>query len=138
MSAAAEDRQALADLLATYAATIDDRDLERYRDCFEPDVECVGFGPEPIRGVDAWLDFVREQLAGYRSTQHLLGPQLAEIRADVAELRTDLQATHLLREPRGAIFTLFGTYRSRAVRKDGIWRLARHELIVRATEKSER
>ena len=138
MSDAAEDRQALVDLLARYAAAVDDRDLEAYRDCFEPDVEWVGFGRESIHGVDAWLDFVREQLAGYRSTQHLLGPQLAEIRGDSAELRTDLQATHLLREPKGAIFTLFGTYRSRAVRKDGTWRLARHELVVRATAQSER
>jgi len=128
-----QDRQALADLLSTYAACIDDRDMERYRECFEPEVELHGFGRAPIHGVEAWLDFVKRQLAGFQVTQHMLGPQLVEIDGDSARLRTDLQATHWLVEPKGAIFTLWGTYLSVAGRSDGEWRLRRHELVVRGT-----
>jgi uncharacterized protein (TIGR02246 family) len=131
-----DDRQALCDLVATYAACIDERDWTRYRECFEPDVELVGFGPEAVRGVEAWLQFVETALARFRATQHMLGPQLAEIDGDTARLRTDLQAMHAFTEPQGSIFTLWGTYHSVAVRRDGRWRLRRHQLEVRATQTS--
>ena len=95
------DRQAIADVLATYAATIDERDADRFRDLFVEDVEVVGFADGPLLGREAWLAFVEAQLARFRSTQHMLGPQLVTIEGDSADARTDLQATHRMREPKG-------------------------------------
>ena len=128
------DRQAIADVLGTYAATIDEREVERYRALFDSDVEVSGFGPEVVRGVDAWVDFVEAQLARFRSTQHMLGPQLVRLRGDRAEARTDLQATHWMNEPAGEIWILWATYRTELVRdpeREHGWKIVRHELVPR-------
>jgi len=131
------DRQAIADVLSSYAAAIDERDMERYRALFEADVEAVGFASEPIRGVDAWLEFVQLQLDRFRSTQHMLGPQLAQVHGDRAQARTDLQATHLMNEPKGELFILWATYQTDLVRNPEAehgWKIVRHELISRARQ----
>ena len=120
-------------MIVRYAACIDDRDFDTYRTCFEPDVELHGFGREPIHGVDAWVEFVRQILAPFYATQHLLGPPQVELRGESAELRAELQAQHFFREPRGRIFTLWGTYRSTLTHREGAWRLRRHELETHAT-----
>jgi len=130
------DRQALADVMSHYARAIDERDLEGFERLFAPDVEVVGFGPKPLGSASDWVAFVTKTLAGFDSTQHMLGPQLAEIDGDTADARTDLQAIHRLKEPKGEIFTLWGTYATRMRREQGsgAWKITRHELVVRATD----
>jgi uncharacterized protein (TIGR02246 family) len=131
MTNIASDRFALQDVMAAYAAGVDERDLERYRDCFADDVEVIGFSREPIRGVAAWLDFVATALQNYTATQHLLSLQHATIDGDRAHARTDVQATHFLRSPRGAIMTIWATYESDFARLDGHWRITRHRFNPR-------
>ena len=127
------DRQALQDVMLRYAAGVDDRNFEMYRSCFADDVEIVGFGPEPTRGADAWLDYVKGALERYGSTQHMLGPQLATIDGDMAETRNDVQALHALED--GGLFTLWATYLTRMQKQNGEWKIVRHELVSRATER---
>ena len=126
-----EDRQALADLLASYAAAVDDRDLARYAECFSENVEIVGFGEQTMHGRDNWVNYVGEALKQYTATQHLLGSQLADVHGDEASTRTDVQATHFREGEPPAI--LWATYLSRMRRIDGHWRICRHELVVRGT-----
>ncbi len=128
------ERQALQDVMLRYAAGVDDRDFELYRSCFADNVEVVGFGPEPILGADTWLSFVRTALDQYGATQHMLGPQLARIDGDTAETRNDVQALHQLKSD-GGLFTLWATYRTRMQKQNGEWKIVRHELISRATER---
>jgi len=131
------DRQAIADVLSSYAAAIDERNMERYRALFEEDVEAIGFATEPFRGLAAWLEFVHVQLDRFRSTQHMLGPQLVQIHGDRATARTDLQATHLMKEPKGELFILWATYQTELVRSSEAehgWKIVRHELIQRARQ----
>lgn len=130
----ADDRQALQDVMLRYAAGVDERDFDTYRACFADDVAVVGFGPDPIDGADAWVDFVRTALEQYGATQHMLGPQLATIDGDLAETRNDVQALHELK-PDGGLFTLWATYRTRMQKQNGEWKIVRHELISRATER---
>lgn len=40
----ADDRRQLQDVMLSYAAAVDDRDMSRYRACFADDAEIVGFG----------------------------------------------------------------------------------------------
>jgi hypothetical protein len=87
--------------------------------------------------VDAWIDFVHKALASFSATQHLLGPPRVELNGGTAEMRTDLQAQHFLREPKGRIFTLWGTYLTSLVRNEGVWKMNRHELVTRATRSSD-
>jgi hypothetical protein len=131
------DRFSAQDVIIQYAACIDDRDFEKYRECFASDVELHGFGADVIRGVDVWIDFVHKALANFSATQHMLGPPQLELNGASAEMRTDLQAQHFLHEPKGRIFTLWGTYRSSLVRSDGLWKMKRHELVTRATRSSD-
>ena len=132
MDSYSNDRIALQDVLLKYAAGVDERDFELYRSCFTDDVEVVGMARQPIHGADAWLEFVIKALDLYTSTQHMLGPQLATIDGDTAHCRTDLQATHVLKDPKGQMFTLWATYLSDMTRTDGVWRIHRHELVRRA------
>ncbi len=131
------DRFAAQDVIIQYAACIDDRDFETYRACFSADIELHGFLPDVIRGVDPWMDFVHKALASFSGTQHMLGPPRVELDGDTAQMRTDLQAQHFLREPAGRIFTLWGTYLTSLVRDGNGWKMKRHELVTRATRSSD-
>lgn len=71
------DRIALQDVMLRYAAGVDERDFALYAGCFAEEVEVVGFGPQPFRGREEWVAYVRMALEQYGATQHMLGPQLA-------------------------------------------------------------
>ena len=129
------DRIACQDVMLRYAKGVDERDLALYRSCFADDVEVVGFGEETINGADAWVTYVDNALAKYGATQHMLGPQLATIEGDDADCRTDVQALHYLLDSEGSTLTLWATYNTRMRRLAGEWKIVRHELISRATER---
>ena len=130
----ADDRRQLQDVMLSYAAAVDDRDLARYRACFAEDAEIVGFGEETVTGADAWTASVESQLDAFSSTQHLMSPQLASITGDTAAARTDVQALHVLKDGNGAMFTLWATYLTDFVRKEDGWKISRHELVIRGTQ----
>ena len=130
----ADDRRQLQDVMLSYAAAVDDRDMARYRACFAEDAEIVGFGEETVTGADAWTASVESQLDAFSSTQHLMSPQLASITGDIASARTDVQALHVLKDGNGAIFTLWATYLTDFVRNDDGWKISRHELVIRGTQ----
>jgi hypothetical protein len=130
-------RMAVQDVIIQYAACIDELDFDSYRGCFADDCEFVGFAAETIQGADAWVQFVKKTVEPFSATQHMLGPPQVRLAGEAASLRTDLQAQHFLREPRGRILTLWGTYRTNLAPIDGPWRMQRHELVVRATRMSD-
>ena len=130
----ADDRRQLQDVMLSYAAAVDDRDMARYRACFAEDAEIIGFGEETVTGADAWTASVESQLDAFSSTQHLMSPQLAAITGDTASARTDVQALHVLRDGNGAMFTLWATYLTDFVRKEDGWKISRHELVIRGTQ----
>ena len=59
---ATDDRQRIQDLMLAYAAAVDDNDMTAYRDCFDDDVEIVGFGESSVHGADNWVTSVSGQL----------------------------------------------------------------------------
>ncbi len=130
------DRQALQDVMLSYGAAVDDRNMARYRACFVDDAEIVGFGEATIRGADTWTASVESQLDAFSATQHLMSPQLATVTGDQASTRTDVQALHVLKDTDGAIFTLWATYLTDFVRTGEGWKIARHELVVRGTQQT--
>lgn len=130
----ADDRRQLQDVMLSYAAAVDDRDMARYRACFVEEAEIVGFGEETVTGADAWTTSVEIQLDAFSSTQHLMSPQLASITGDTASARTDVQALHVLKDGNGAMFTLWATYLTDFVRNDDGWKISRHELVIRGTQ----
>lgn len=130
------DRIALQDVMERYAAGVDERDLDLYASVFCEDVEVLGFAPETIRGREEWVNFVSNALERFGPTQHLMGPQLAEVDGDQANCRTNVQATHFLKEPEGEILILWACYESTMRRTDEGWKIARHRLVARGTRQS--
>jgi len=131
---ATDDRQRIQDLMLAYAAAVDDNDMTAYRDCFDDDVEIVGFGESSVHGADNWVASVSGQLEAFSGTQHLLSPPLATVAGDRASARTDVQALHFLKTPAGGTFTLWATYLTDFVQTQDTWTIARHELVVRGTQ----
>ena len=132
----ADDRRQLQDVMLSYAAAVDDRDMARYRACFANDVEIVGFGEAIVKGADTWTASVESQLEAFSATQHLMSPQLATVSDDAASARTDVQALHVLKDGDGAMFTLWATYLTNFIRTADGWKIARHELVIRATQQT--
>ena len=120
--------------MLAYAAAVDDNDMAAYRDCFDDNVEIVGFGESVIHGADQWVASVSSQLEAFSGTQHLLSPPLATLRGDRASARTDVQALHFLKTPAGGTFTLWATYLTDFIQTQDTWKIARHELVVRGTQ----
>jgi hypothetical protein len=112
---------------------VDDNDMAAYRDCFDDNVEIVGFGESVIHGADQWVASVSSQLDAFTATQHLLSPPLATVAGDRASARTDVQALHFLKTPAGGTFTLWATYLTDFIQTQNTWKIARHELLVRGT-----
>jgi ketosteroid isomerase-like protein len=127
------DRIALMDVMLKYTKGVDNRDLELYRSVFADDVEVVGFGQNAYHGGDAWTAYVKEALAQYGPTQHMLGPQLATVDGDKAHCRTDVQALHYLKDKPDTTLTLWATYESDMKRINGEWKITRHQLVARGT-----
>ena len=132
----ADDRRQLQDVMLSYAAAVDDRDMARYRACFADDVEIVGFGEAVVNGADTWTASVESQLEAFSATQHLMSPQLATVSGDAASARTDVQALHVMKDGDGAMFTLWATYLTDFIRTADGWKIARHELVIRATQQT--
>jgi hypothetical protein len=124
------DRIELQDVMLKYAAGIDENHDELLRSCFAPDMVAPGFRRTAIRGVDAWIKFLREELEPFSSTHHQLAPTLAILNGNQAQTRTDVQAMHVFREPKGQILLLWGTYNTGMVRRDDTWLIRHHELAV--------
>jgi len=125
------DRIELQDVMLKYAAGIDEQHEQLLRSCFAEDLIAPGFRSRAIVGVDAWIAYLRKELAPFSSTQHMLGPVLATLDGDTAQARTDLQAMHVFKEPEGKILLLWGTYNTGLVRREGRWLIARHELAIK-------
>jgi ketosteroid isomerase-like protein len=124
------DRMALADVMQNYVKGVDERDMDLYRSIFTEDVT-ASIGGVTYEGADAWLAFIAAALERFGPTQHMLGPMLAEIDGDTAECRTDLQATHYLKDQPDTTMTLWATYEQTMRRVAGVWKIARHDIIAR-------
>lgn len=124
------DRLALADVMQAYVKGVDERDMDLYRSIFTDDV-VASIGGTQYLGADAWLAFIVAALDRFGPTQHMLGPMLAEIDGDTAECRTDLQATHYLKDQPDTTVTLWATYEQTMKRVNGAWKIARHDIIQR-------
>ena len=130
------DKIEVQEVMQRYAAGIDELDFTAYRKCFAEELTVHGMRESPVNGVNAWVEFVKQALTPYRATQHMLGPPMVTIEGDIAHVRTDLQAKHFYREPKGRCMTLWGTYSTEMKKTSAGWKISRHELrtVARQTE----
>jgi len=128
------DHIACQDVMLKYAKGVDERDMALYRSCFAQDAVVI-FDGTTYPSVQAWFGFVDDALDGFGATQHMLGPSLIDIDADTAHCRTDVQALHYLKDAPDTTLTLWGTYETDMRRMDGVWKITRHEVVVRGTRR---
>ena len=126
-----EDRMELEELMNRYASSIDRRDWPRLRTVFLDEIEAdfTSMGvKQPFRGPsDAWVERVRQTIAGFDATQHLFANHSAEIDGDHAVDTRYMQARHDLGD---AHYTIGGYYTGHMTRTPAGWRIARYTLTV--------
>ena len=122
-----DDRSALADLAARYAAAVDFREFDRLREVFVVDCRL-----DTGRGIRDGIDAVMEAMQGllrYEATTHVLGQQLLETHdGDVGGV-TYCTAHHLGTDGENRTDTVMHIrYHDRFVRTDDGWRISTRRL----------
>ena len=116
-----EDREAIAEVVRTYARAVDLRDFGQVRACFAPDLHVVDWWGQCDMDLDQTIAYI-EGVATFRSTMHMMGGQVIHVDGDEATCVTRALLTH----------TSDGTderhehspiYAERLVRRDGTWRI---------------
>lgn len=123
-----EDKQALQELLVSYARSCDDRDWLRYRSLFLPDAKIDYTGAYGRSGRrDEIADWIEVLLSGgaLQHTQHLLSNIEITLAGDRASGRADYLNPDVFIRPAGrALLVNGGIYDFTAVRTDDGWRLS--------------
>ena len=141
----AADRAAILAVSISYAAGIDRRDWDRYRECFtdpcEFDFSSFSGSPATSMSNQAWADNVRSLNGNFDATQHIMtNHDIGFDGPDSATGVNELQAQHYFTadsmaafgEPAEAAWCLLGGhYTNRYVRDGGVWRITRCQLDVR-------
>jgi 3-phenylpropionate/cinnamic acid dioxygenase small subunit len=123
-----EDRQALQELLVSYARSCDDRDWTRYRSVFTPDAEIDYTGAYGRAGRrDEIADWIEALMSGpvLQHTQHLLSNFEIALDGDRASGRADYLNPDVFARPgRRELLVNGGIYDFAAIRTDVGWRLS--------------
>jgi len=123
-----EDRQALQELLVSYARSCDDRDWPRYRSLFIPDAEIDYTGAYGRAGrrdeIADWIEALMGA-AALQHTQHFLSNIEVTLAGDRASGRADYLNPDVFVRPAGrALLVNGGIYDFTAVRAGDGWRLS--------------
>lgn len=115
------DRAEIEDLVATFAIALDRRDFELVRSCVAPDAE---------EHAEDLIASLREELAPWRRSTHLLGNQRFGIEGDRASAETYALVNYQRAGERAATHWSEGArrYLDDLVRVEGRWRIARRRI----------
>lgn len=122
-----DDRTALVELLAGFAAATDARDWETIRSLLTDDV--LGYG---ARGPAAVVERMQAHLGGVGPTQHLLGNHRVRVEGDEARTLTSGRVHHVGAGPMaGSFYECLGDYDDRWVRTASGWRISQRRFEIR-------
>jgi len=125
------DVQAIKDVHLRYCRGVDRMDFDLIRSCYHPDA--IDDHGEFIGGIDAFIEYARENLPTFLSTNHCVCNQLVEVNGAVAFAEHYGIAYHRLaadaeQEERDWIATI--RYVDRFEKRDGEWRIAHRRSLV--------
>ena len=123
-----QDRYDIAQVIIRYAASVDQRDLDRYGSCFTEDATITGFSSGDVHGRDKWVGFVGTALDNYAGTHHQVTNQEVTVDGDTGHLRSYVQATHVLASDPAMLLVLWAIYDDEMVRTPDGWKIKRHTL----------
>ncbi|MGF7121687.1 nuclear transport factor 2 family protein [Rhodococcus sp. TAF43] len=141
MSRELADRLALSDLVAQYAIAVDRRDEIALTALFATDAQLVQPAGLVRRGKSAVLSGsgavaqgVLGAVAHLHSTRHVVNQQIVDVAGDQARGEVYGEAHHVYATEDGhRDYVVAIRYQDEYVRADGMWRIARRELIVDLT-----
>jgi uncharacterized protein (TIGR02246 family) len=122
------DIEAIKQLKARYFRTLDTKDWAGYRDVFTDDVavDTTGSGGRAIHGVDEFLAYLREALAGATTVHQGHTPEITLTSATTA---TGIWALHdIVIWPNGMRLDGFGHYHETYVKGPDGWRISSSTL----------
>ena len=136
-----DDRAALDQLVAAYAAAVDARDWDALADLFTEDAVLVTPDPprslEPVVGARGRAEIVDvvAKVGAFASTSHVVATSAWEPSASGAAGRTTSEAHHHVDGPEPHSWVWEVEYRDRCVRTEHGWRLHVRTLTVLRIEK---
>lgn len=127
------DRQAIIDVLNTYATCLDTRDWSGLTNVFHADATADYGGA--LTGRATIVDTIRSFLGGCGPSQHLLGNYQVSIDGDHAESLTKARVLHVGAGERANLtpYEAVGVYRDRHVRTSEGWRILHRRFDVQIT-----
>ncbi len=121
------DRNAIRELIARYAHSVDRRDLDGVAACFTADAAYRGSLGQG--SIDVALAALRERMAQYTSTMHFIGNQLVDLSGDRATSETYAIAYHQMQREDGRRNMAVGVrYLDDLLRTEDGWRICRREV----------
>ena len=122
------DRMAIREVLLRYAHAVDRRNLDMVAGCFTPDASYRGSLGDG--GIGQALASLKQRMARYDSTMHLIGNQFIELAGDTAKSETYTLAYHRLNgEDEPNVLTVAVRYLDELIRQDGQWRIRAREVV---------
>ena len=122
-----EDRTAIIEALAAFAAATDARDWAAITALLSED--CHAYG---VRGPEATVAQMQAHLGGVGPTQHLLGNHRVTVTGDTAVSLTYGRVHHVGAGPmEGSFFECLGDYTDHWVRTDAGWLITRRRFDIR-------
>jgi ketosteroid isomerase-like protein len=122
-----DDRTALVELLADFAAATDARDWSTIAALLTDDAVAYG-----ARGPAAVVEKMQGALGGVGPSQHLLGNHRVTVDGDTAHTRTYGRVHHVGAGPMaGSFYECLGDYDDHWRRTSSGWRLARRHFEIR-------
>lgn len=121
------DRLAISDLVATYAAAVDDRDFDAIMGMFTTD-GALARPPWEARGSVDLDAFYRRAIGRYDWTVHAVHGHAAEIDATDPDRASGFVGCHAEHALEGEVVVAALRYRDQYARVDGRWLFARREV----------
>ena len=130
MVCACAERQAIIDVLNTYATCLDTRDWLGLNDVLHP--QAIGIYGVTLNGRAEIVDSIRSFLGGCGPSQHLLGNHQISIDGNHAESSTKARVLHVGAGVRADLtpYEAIGVYRDRLLRTADGWRIIHRHFDV--------
>ena len=136
------DRLNIIDIINKYAHAVDEKDYDLFKTLFIEDVETkfvfdpTFFGGETIiiKGIDDYMEYIKESGSLFRSSQHLIGNLLITATDSYVKVKSNLNSRGYYKDDINRSVSLWGYYETYLKKIDGNWKITRHDFYSLGAE----
>jgi len=130
------------DIINKYAHAVDEKDYDLFKTLFIEDVETkfvfdpTFFGGETIiiKGIDDYMEYIKESGSLFRSSQHLIGNLLITATDSSVKVKSNLNSRGYYKDDINRSISLWGYYETYLKKIDGNWKITRHDFYSLGAE----